>query len=195
MIASYFSVIDFSLALSGRLVYHFPLFAATGTLRIEDDDSVQRIAAGKKKAKILQRFFKTGPGKYTEGDVFVGVKVPDLRRLSKKYDGLSIKEIKQLLGSPIHEERLLALFPLVRVYAEGDNVTKKQIYDLYLKSTRHINNWDLVEGSAEHIAGDYLDTRDREDPCARQRGLDPQGGWLDAQRGWQPSQRYLNDTM
>ena len=100
-----------------------------------------RRLGSQKKARILRRFFKTGPGEYAEGDVFVGVKVPELRRLSKRYDTLSIREIKKLLRSAIHEERLLALLILVRVYMRGDESTKRKIYDLYLKSTRYINNW------------------------------------------------------
>jgi 3-methyladenine DNA glycosylase AlkD len=113
-----------------------------------------------KKAKILQGFFKTGPGEYGEGDVFIGVKVPELRRLSSRHD-LSIGGIRKLLKSPIHEERLLALFILVRVYSRADQGMKKRIYELYLESTRYINNWDLVDSSAEHIVGDYLMNRSK----------------------------------
>jgi 3-methyladenine DNA glycosylase AlkD len=114
----------------------------------------------KKKAKILQGFFKTGPGEYGEGDVFIGVKVPELRRLSKRYD-LSMTATRELLKSPFHEERLLALFILIRVYSKADQVTKRRIYELYLQSTRYINNWDLVDTSAPHIVGDYLMNRSR----------------------------------
>ena len=78
-----------------------------------------RKLGNKKRAKILQGFFKTGPGEYGEGDIFFGVKVPDLRRLSKKHD-LPITGIHRLLKSPIHEERLLALLMLVRAYAKAD---------------------------------------------------------------------------
>jgi len=71
----------------------------------------------REKAKVLQRFFKTGPGEYGEGDVFIGVKVPELRKLAKEYQEITVKEVKQLLKSAIHEERLLALFILVRKYS------------------------------------------------------------------------------
>jgi len=116
--------------------------------------------ADPKKAKDLQWFFKTGPGEYGEGDVFVGIKVPELRRLSKKHD-LSVSETRRLLKSKIHEERLLALLILVRIYSRSTAVAKKRIYDVYLQSTRYINNWDLVDGSAHFIVGDYLMTRSR----------------------------------
>lgn len=119
-----------------------------------------RRLADPKKAKTLQWFFKTGPGDYGEGDVFVGVKVPELRRLAKKHD-LSVSETRQLLKSKIHEERLLALLILVRVYLQSDAVAKKKIYEIYLRNTRYINNWDLVDGSAHFIVGDYLMTRSR----------------------------------
>lgn len=116
--------------------------------------------ADPKKAKDLQWFFKTGPGDYGEGDVFVGVKVPELRRLSKKHN-LSVSETRRLLKSKVHEERLLALLILVRIYSRSDSATKRKIYEIYLKSTRYINNWDLVDGSSHFIVGDYLMTRSR----------------------------------
>jgi 3-methyladenine DNA glycosylase AlkD len=112
--------------------------------------------ADTKKAGILQGFFKTGPGQYGEGDVFLGITVPLLRKLSKECRNTSVVEIMQILRSSTHEERLLALLLLVRAYAEGDDAVKKRIYDLYLKNTRSINNWDLVDLSAPNIAGNYL---------------------------------------
>ena len=108
------------------------------------------------KAKILQGFFKTGPGQYGEGDVFLGIKVPELRKLAKEYQDISTKEVRQLLKSSIHEERLLALLILVRTYSKGNEATKKRIYYLYMKNTQFVNNWDLVDGSAEHIVGAFL---------------------------------------
>ncbi len=110
----------------------------------------------REKAKVLQRFFKTGPGEYGEGDVFVGVKVPELRKLAKEYQKITVKEVKQLLKSAIHEERLLALFILVRKYSKGNEAEKKRIYELYLKNTQFINSWDLVDSSAHHIIGAFL---------------------------------------
>ena len=116
----------------------------------------------KEKAKTLQRFFKTGPGEYGEGDIFLGVMVPQLRKLSKEYGELDLGEVEALLKSSVHEERLLALLILIRKYNRGDKAEKKKIYGLYLKSTRWINNWDLVDLSAPNIVGDFLMKRSRE---------------------------------
>ena len=112
-------------------------------------------------ATSSQRFFKTGPGEYGEGDIFIGVRVPVLRKLIKDYLDLPIEEIKLLLQSAIHEERLFALLLLVRISSKADEAEKKSIYELYLKSTAYINNWDLVDTSAEHIVGRYLKDKNR----------------------------------
>ena len=116
----------------------------------------------KEKAKILQRFFKTGPGEYGEGDAFIGIKVPELRKLAKEYDGITTPQVKRLLTSAIHEERLLSLFILVRKYEKGDDAEKKGIYDLYLNHTKYVNNWDLVDASAQHIVGAFLMNKKKE---------------------------------
>ena len=118
--------------------------------------------ANKEKAKILQRFFKTGPGEYGEGDVFIGVKVPDLRKVAKDFRDIAIKDVTILLESAIHEERLLALLILVSKYVKGNETTKKEIYKLYLNKTKYINNWDLVDVTAQHIVGDYLMDKNKE---------------------------------
>lgn len=115
----------------------------------------------KERAELSQRFFKTGPGEYGEGDVFLGIKVPDLRKLAKQYQAISLTEVRGLLRSPIHEERLLALLMLVHAYSEADGSAKKKIFELYLKNTRFINNWDLVDLSAGHIVGAFLADKDR----------------------------------
>ena len=107
-------------------------------------------------AAISQRFFKTGPGQYGEGDIFIGIRVPVLRKLVKEFKDLPAREVEILLRSPIHEERLLAILLFVHIFSKGDETTKKGIYNLYLKSTEFINNWDLVDVSAEHIVGAYL---------------------------------------
>ncbi len=116
----------------------------------------------KEKAKVLQRFFKTGPGEYGEGDVFIGVRVPDLRKLVKEYQDITIKEVMQLLRSSIHEERLFALLILVSKYSKGNETVKKRIYELYLQNTKFINSWDLVDGSAQHIVGAFLIDKSKE---------------------------------
>jgi 3-methyladenine DNA glycosylase AlkD len=124
--------------------------------------SVQKIRArfrklgDKERAKNSRWFFKTGPGEYGEGDRFLGIKVPEIRKLAKDYQAIPLAEATQLLQSSIHEERLLALFILVRAFAKGDEHFKEKIYHLYLQNTRFINNWDLVDTSAEHIVGAFL---------------------------------------
>ena len=118
--------------------------------------------ADKEKAQVLQRFFKTGPGEYGEGDRFLGIRVPELRKLAKEYEGITLKEANQHLRSSIHEQRLLALLILTRKFSKGDVRTRKKIYELYLKNTQYINNWDLVDVSAEHIVGAYLKEKNKE---------------------------------
>ena len=115
----------------------------------------------KRKAGDHARFFKTGPGQYGEGDIFIGVTVPQLRKLVTEFDRLPLGEIVKLLRTGYHEERLLALLLLNRAYAKGDESTKRFIYDAYLSNTRFINNWDLVDASAPHIVGDFLMRRSR----------------------------------
>jgi 3-methyladenine DNA glycosylase AlkD len=118
------------------------------------------------KAKVLQRFFKTRPGEYGEGDVFIGVRVPELRKLVKEYPDITIKESMQLLRSLIHEERMLALLILIGKYSKGNETVKKRIYKLYLQHTRFINSWDLVDSSAHHIVGNFLIDKSK-DPIYR----------------------------
>lgn len=118
-------------------------------------DRLQELASPET-AEILQKFFKTGPGEYGEGDIFIGVRVPDLRKLAKEFQDIAISEIRAFLASSIHEERFLALLILVRNYGRGDDIEKKKIYDLYLENTSYINSWDLVDGSAHHIVGAFL---------------------------------------
>jgi 3-methyladenine DNA glycosylase AlkD len=113
------------------------------------------------RARVNQRFFKTGPGEYGEGDRFLGTTLPALRVLSVKHQDMPLKALASLLKSPWHEERLLALIILVRQYSRGDRAVRNAIYKLYLGSTRFINNWDLVDVSAVHILGAHLDEGDR----------------------------------
>jgi 3-methyladenine DNA glycosylase AlkD len=108
------------------------------------------------KANTLQRFFKTGPGQYGEGDIFIGVMVPDIRRVAQKYKDLPLKQVIELLHSAIHEERLCALLILVEQYKRGDEKKQKAIFDLYLKNYKYINNWDLIDLTAPRIVGAYL---------------------------------------
>lgn len=115
----------------------------------------------KERAAVSQRFFKTGPGEYGEGDIFLGIKVPVLRKIAKEYLDLSLKDVNTILKSKFHEERLLSLFIMVGQFSRGDRKKKKSIYELYLKNTGFINNWDLVDSSAHHIVGPYLLTKSK----------------------------------
>jgi 3-methyladenine DNA glycosylase AlkD len=115
-----------------------------------------RKLARRDKANTLQRFFKTGPGQYGEGDKFIGVMVPDIRKVSQKYKDLALKEVLELLHSQFHEERLCALFILVEQYKKGDSKKQKKFFDLYLKNYKYINNWDLIDLTAPRIVGTYL---------------------------------------
>jgi 3-methyladenine DNA glycosylase AlkD len=115
----------------------------------------------KGKAKIPQRFFKTGPGDYAEGDIFLGIKVPILRILAKRYQNLAFNENLRLLKSRIHEERLLSLLILILKYSKADSTEKEKIYKAYLKYSKYINNWDLVDVTAKHIVGAFLMDKDK----------------------------------
>ena len=108
------------------------------------------------RARVAQRYFKTGAGQYGEGDRFLGLSAPDLRRFAKEYQHLSLAEALMLLDSPIHEDRALALLILVRAYEKRDEAEKQRIYDAYLANSRLINNWDLVDASAPGIVGAHL---------------------------------------
>ncbi|MCK5107563.1 MAG: DNA alkylation repair protein [Nanoarchaeota archaeon] len=115
----------------------------------------------KKKKEILQRFFKTGKGQYGEGDIFLGITVPEQRTIAKKYSNLSFKDLQSLLNTKIHEYRLTALLILCEQYSKSDEKSKKQIYNFYLKNTRNINNWDLVDLSGHKILGAHLFDKDK----------------------------------
>lgn len=108
------------------------------------------------KAAILKRFFKTGKGEYGEGDIFLGINVPEQRKLAKLFQNLERKEILLLLKSKIHEKRLIALLILILKFEKGGKKEKQNIFTLYLASTKYINNWDLVDCSAPNIAGKWL---------------------------------------
>lgn len=113
-------------------------------------------------AHTSQRFFKTAPGQYGEGDIFLGIKVPTLRSLIKEFRGTPPNTISSLLKSKFHEERLFALLLLIDFFQRGDEDAKQSAYDLYLSHTANINNWDLVDVSAPHIVGDFLANRSRQ---------------------------------
>ena len=122
--------------------------------------SLKRIA-DPRRAKLQLRFFKTGVGEYGAGDRFLGITVPALRALARQYRDLTLKDVDSLLRSPWHEERLLALLLWVDQYRRGDVDRRRRIYNKYLRSTRHINNWDVVDVSAEHVVGAFLADKDK----------------------------------
>jgi len=122
-----------------------------------------RAAASAEDARILRRFFKTGPGEYGEGDLFLGVRVPALRRLVPETDALPHPDVLRLLRSRFHEERLLALLILARRFQRRGPAEQSRVIRSYLRHMRYINNWDLVDLSAPHIVGVWL--------LKRQRGL------------------------
>lgn len=115
------------------------------------------------KAKILSGFFKTGKGQYGEGDIFIGITVPQNRDIAKKYYSSSLNEIKTLLHHPVHEIRLSALLALVRKFDRTkDEASQKEIIEFYLNNTQYINNWDLVDLSCYFILGKYLMNREHD---------------------------------
>jgi 3-methyladenine DNA glycosylase AlkD len=120
-----------------------------------------RREANPKVASQLQRFFKTGPGQYGEGDVFLGIRMPDLRRLAKAFRDVPMPVLPLMLASPYHEERMLALLLMIRLFESGDEKIREHIFCLYLANTNYINNWDLVDVSAPGIVGVYLHNRDK----------------------------------
>lgn len=121
-----------------------------------------RALASPETAAILQSFFKTGKGQYGEGDVFLGIKVPVLRALVKQHrDDANLDTVARLLGSKYHEERLFALLLLVQLHQRGDAVQQQAAFELYLGSTSRINNWDLVDLSAQYIVGRHLEDKPR----------------------------------
>jgi 3-methyladenine DNA glycosylase AlkD len=109
-----------------------------------------------------QRFFKTGKGEYAEGDIFLGIRVPQLRKQIPLYRSLDNTELKKLLRSPFHEARLLALLLMVDQFKRAKPNQQQYLYQLYLDSTEHVNNWDLVDSSAHHIVGAYLQHKDKQ---------------------------------
>jgi len=113
------------------------------------------------KGKFLARFFKTGKGEYGYGDIFAGLTVPQSRKVAIHYKELPLTDITILLQSIVHEERLIALLLLVHNFITGDEEKRKEIFDFYLAHTQYINNWDLVDLSADKIVGEYLKNHDR----------------------------------
>lgn len=123
---------------------------------LEELSKLMRAEATPERAKASAWYFKTGPGQYGEGDVFIGLTLPQMHKIARQYSGLSLDDIEALLKSPIHEERQVALLILVHQYKKAGRKGKKQIASFYHKHRDRVNNWDLVDGSAPQILGDYL---------------------------------------
>lgn len=115
-----------------------------------------RCIATKERAISNAWFFKTGKGQYGEGDVFLGVTVPQARAVAKKNSKISFIDIQKLLDSKIHEERLVALLVLVEQYQKGDAVVRGKVFEFYVRNLSRANNWDLIDLSAHHILGAHL---------------------------------------
>ncbi len=107
-------------------------------------------------AQFLQGFFKTGEGQYGEGDIFLGIRVPVTRKVTARYRDMPLPQIEKLLESPVHEHRLAALIIMTEQAQRADQTGKKALYDLYLRRTDRINNWDLVDISCREVVGGYL---------------------------------------
>lgn len=131
-------------------------------MKVADVQTKLRKIADPAIAEHSQRFFKTEAGEYGEGDQFLGIRVPNIRKIAKTFKKLSLTETEKLLHSEYHEERLCALIILVNRFQKADPEDRKQICELYLSNTAYINNWDLVDTSAYKIVGPYLEGKNRD---------------------------------
>ncbi len=117
--------------------------------------------ADAERAKSSQRYFKTGAGEYGEGDVFIGLNMGEQRRIAKKFQGLSLPKIQELLKSEIHEQRMVGVLILVDKFRKASKEERGNIFTFYLKNAKRINNWDLVDLSAPRIVGGFLSDKKR----------------------------------
>ena len=117
--------------------------------------------ANPEKARFLQRFFKTGPGQYAEGDVFLGLVVPLTRSIAKTCKATPLPELQILMESEYHEARLCALLIVMEQFKKASGSERKALYEFYLRNASHINNWDLVDVTCPHVVGAYLLDKDR----------------------------------
>jgi 3-methyladenine DNA glycosylase AlkD len=112
--------------------------------------------SSKEKAEISQRFFKIKKGQYGEGDIFIGLTMPEQRQIASRYQNLSLSQIQRLLNSKIHEHRMTGGIILVNKYKQADKKFKQEIFNFYLKNAKKFNNWDLVDVTCTHIVGNFL---------------------------------------
>jgi len=124
-------------------------------------DELQLLSTDEKR-NILPRFFKTGKGEYGEGDKFLGVSVPDVRKVAKNHKNATINELTEMMQSEWHEVRLCALTILKEQFKKADDMLRKQLFDFYLAHTQRINNWDLVDCSCYAVVGEYLLDKSRD---------------------------------
>ena len=121
-----------------------------------------RALGDEKIAEHSQRFFKTGKGEYGEGDRFLGIRVPVIRKQVVRHRTATLKTISGFLASPWHEERLFAVLSLADRFKRGEEAERREIFDLYMANLDRVNNWDLVDGSAHLIVGPWLENRSRQ---------------------------------
>jgi 3-methyladenine DNA glycosylase AlkD len=120
-----------------------------------------RAHASEENARFALRYFKTGPGEYAEGDLFLGLRAAQVWAIVRKHRDLGLASVEKLLRSKYHEDRMVALLIMVDRFRREDESVRKDIYDLYLANTRNINNWDLVDSSAPGVVGAWLFARNR----------------------------------
>ncbi|ASQ91092.1 DNA alkylation repair protein [Prosthecochloris sp. GSB1] len=129
--------------------------------KVEDIQARLRSLGDQGIADRSMRFFRTGKGEYGEGDRFLGIRVPALRKQLREFAGVSLDDVGGLLFSPFHEERLFALLLLVVKFERGSGEERQAVYDFYIRNRNRVNNWDLVDSSAPHIAGAWLEGREK----------------------------------
>jgi len=130
--------------------------------KASDAISKLKSAGNPERALHSQKYFRTGPGEYGEGDVFLGVRVPVVRKLVGEFRGLELVELGKMLHSPFHEARLFALLSMAEGFRRSTESERTAIYNLYMNSTDRVNGWDLVDSSAPHIPGVYLQNREKQ---------------------------------
>lgn len=114
------------------------------------------------KAEHSKRFFKSGPGEYGEGDMFLGITVPNQRKIAKKFKQIDLNEVQKLLQSEYHEARLTAVMLLVYKIEKADEYVFEEVVEFYLKNLRYVNNWDIVDSSCHQILGRFLFNKERD---------------------------------
>lgn len=139
----------------------------------KDASAALRMLANPEVAAHAARYFKAGPGEYGEGDQFLGLRVPQVRAVARARREMPLAEVRKLLASGFHEERLCAALILVAQFQRGDEKTRGAIYRSYVASLKHLNNWDLIDTSAPHVVGGWLQSHDRKQlyTWARSRDL------------------------